>query len=247
MDSHIIVPKTVYKRFVNDEKYYYKYDMTKDKVVKGFPKSTFTEENYYSEFIEKMLNTYIENPLKKLMDFAEKIDLEAGEIVFDEILKEIARSYIISLAARNPQMCERLYSNNVVTKFFSQQMKHDLAVAIIMDNKEYYKAFDKFDVSFIVNTTDMPFILPTRGVYEYSFNGVDCLNSPLTPRFSIFLKECKKQIHNEEDNTFMVIYDACIIEEMNNCAFVKQKKDNIGYVVSSNKEILEELVKEIKL
>ena len=126
-------------------------------------------------------------------------------------------------------------------------MQHDLTVALIMENKEYYKSFEKFDVSFIVNTTDIPFVLPTRGIYEYSINGVDCLNSPLTPRFSIFLKDCEKQIHYEEDNTFMVVYDACKIEEMNNCAFVKQKNDNIGYVVSSNKETLKELVKEIKL
>ena len=247
MDSHIIVPKTVYKRFVNDNKYYYKYDIKKCKIVRGFPRTTFTEENYYSEFMEKMLNTHVENPLKKLLDFADGINLDKEEIVFDEKLREIARSYIISLVARNPQMCERLFSNSVVAKFFSQQKKHDLTVALIMENKEYYKCFEKFNVSFIINASDIPFVLPTRGIYEYSLNGVICLNSPLTPRFSIFLKNREKQIHNEEDNTFMIVYDACKIEEMNNCAFVKQKNDNIGYVVSSNKEILEELVKEIKL
>ena len=110
MDSHILIPKSVYKRFVNEKKFYYKYDIKNRKVRKGYPKTTFTQQNYFSDYMEKTLNKYIEIPLKKLLNFADKIDLDAEEIIFDEELQYIAKSYIISLTARNPKMCEMICS-----------------------------------------------------------------------------------------------------------------------------------------
>ena len=241
MNSHILIPKSVYKRFANEEKFYYLYDVKNCEIKKGHPKTTYTEQNYYSDYMEKIINKYIEIPLKKLLNFADKIDLDAEEIVFEEELKDIAKSYIISLTGRNPKMCELVCSNSSFAEIFSKQRQHDLTVALTMENQEYYKSFEKFNVSFIINATTTPFVLPTRGIYEYSINNVVCCSVPLTPIFSLLLKENKKQIHYEDDDMFLIIYDDDIINKLNTYAVKKQLDDKIGYIVSSNKEILESI------
>ena len=49
------MPKCVFKEFAKDNNGFYKYNIQNSVINRGFPKSTFTEEGYYSDTMEKML------------------------------------------------------------------------------------------------------------------------------------------------------------------------------------------------
>lgn len=53
LNSHILVPKEVFKEFLDGCDFYFKYNVKKDSVSKGVPRKTFTEKDYYSISMEK--------------------------------------------------------------------------------------------------------------------------------------------------------------------------------------------------
>jgi len=56
MNSHIQIPKCVFKEFAKDNKGFFKYNIKTKIISRGYPKTTLTEEDYYSEKMEKTLN-----------------------------------------------------------------------------------------------------------------------------------------------------------------------------------------------
>ena len=69
VNSHIQMPKCVLAEFVNGNKSFYKYNVENGKINIGYPKRTFTSENYYSGAMETALNKHIESPLKNSFGF----------------------------------------------------------------------------------------------------------------------------------------------------------------------------------
>ena len=64
MNSHITVPRSVFDEFLNDKGCLFKYEIENDRISRGFPRTTYTEEGYYSDIIEAALNKHVETPLK---------------------------------------------------------------------------------------------------------------------------------------------------------------------------------------
>ena len=245
MDSHITIPKSVYKEFVNEKNFYYKYDVKNVKVSKGNPKKTFTEEGYFSDTIEKKLNKFVETPLRELLNFCrELITFDGESIIISNHIKNIAWAYLQSLWARNPKMCEMLSNNSVYYQFVSLQNQHDIAVDLMMDESKKEVLMRIWDLSILINKTDTRFVLPTRGVYEHTINGVVCLAVPINPYVCLHFKEKGKHIHKgDEKNSYLIISKDMdeFVQKLNSFAFINQKNDGVGYVVSSDKNILEQL------
>ena len=59
MDSHIQMPKFMLRRFENEQHELLYYDVETNVIAKGFPKSINTEEDYYSDVMESILNREI--------------------------------------------------------------------------------------------------------------------------------------------------------------------------------------------
>jgi len=249
MDSHIQIPKCVFKKFVNSKQYFYKYNVKNNEITKGYPKSTYTEEDYYSKATEKALNLYVETPLYKLFNFVNELPKLSIPITVENDIKEIAWVYIKSLIARSPTLYNEVMENSVFLQFSTKQTQHDIIVDYTMKTHDNKLFSDKFDLSFIINETKTPLVLPTRGLYEYSTNGVICINSPLNPYCAILLKEKGKTLLKENigENEIVLVQKNSddIIMQLNNYAFQKQVQDGVGYVVSHDKKILEELKNEI--
>ena len=102
MQSHIQMPRCVLAEFVNGNKSFYKYNVENGKINIGFPKRTFTSENYYSEAMESALNKHIESPLRTLLDFARILPTLTLPITLEDKVITLARTYIESLVARSP-------------------------------------------------------------------------------------------------------------------------------------------------
>ena len=239
MNCHILIPRSVLNEFVNDKKHYFKYEVKYDRIITGFSKTTFTEEDYYSKAMEGDLNKYIETPLKKLLDYARQLPTKNTYIIERDVL-DVAKLYFKSLTARNPLYFNIVIEDGVHLQFLSNQEKHDLVVSDAMADSNLNLAENLYDFTFMVNATQTPFVIPIRGFYEYAIKGVECINVPLTPWCALILKRKGKSISESGNDSVFVIpsgHDDVILR-MNGFAFVQQKNDGIGCVVSHDKSLL---------
>lgn len=225
----------------------HKYEVEKNIISRGFPRSTYTEEGYYSETIEKALNKYVESPLKKLIDYAKKLPKESV-FILDENIIEIAKLYVKSLFARSPIVCKNVINESIFLQFIemTKQEQHDIVVDYAMSNTIIDRINLEYDYTFMVNHTQTPFVIPTRGMYEFAINSVQCINVPITPWCTVLMKQKGKTLLGED-----VIADTAVIVptelddvvmRMNLFALEKQKQDKIGYVVCNERSVLKRLI-----
>lgn len=245
LNSHILIPKCVLLNFVNEHNQLYKYDIQTRRISPGYPKTTYTSEDYYSEYIEKFLGRYVETPIPRLVEFVETLVEGSKEMQIDKEYIDIASVYLLSLVARNPKTCEYILNGSELFQFLTMQEQHDTAVLLTLNNKNLQITLNKFNVSFMINKTKLPLILPTRGMYEMLINGVICLSVPISSNCAILLIEKDKnlRISNKGKTEIIIVEDenADMIEDFNRYAFAKQNKDGIGYVICCDKKHLNQI------
>jgi hypothetical protein len=244
MQSHIQIPRCVLAEFVNDKKSFYKYNVENGVINVGYPKRTFTSENYYSVAMEKELNRDVETPLKTLLELARKLTTMELPIQLNADILIIARTYVKSLVARSPSLFAHVCKNSVFLELLTLQNQHDIVVDYAMKNKKLSEFYDRFTMSFMINETQTPFVLPTRGLYEYALKGELCLNVPLNPRCAILFEENKTGNGTLFLQSSIVVmqsgYDD-VVMKMNECAMEKQHQEKLGYVVCQDKSVLRQL------
>ena len=242
------MPKCVLAEFVNEKKRFYKYNVENGIINVGYPKRTFTSEDYYSDAMEKALNRYIESPLRFLLDFAKRLPALTLPITLDRDILIIVRTYVKSLIARSPSLFSFINSETGILELLSLQDRHDIVVDYAMKNKKLGDFFDRFSLAFIINETYTPFVLPTRGLYEYRFQERVCMNIPLNPQCAIMLEEnCTHKSAKIVQPRIVVIqngYDD-VVMKMNGYAMQRQCYDKLGYVICHDRGILHQLAKSI--
>lgn len=244
MNSHITVPHSIFKEFADNNNHLYKYEIENDRISRGFPRSTYTEEGYYSDFIEAALNKHVETPLKKLINYAKQLPKDKVFVRDDEIIK-IAKLYVKALFARSPLVCKKAIDESIFLQFAetTNQEDHDLVVDIVMSSDDFEMISQEFTYTFMVNLTQTPFVIPTSGMYGFTMSSAKCINVPLTPWCAILMKEKGKVLLGEKPNDAFIVPVGSdnIMMKLNKFALESQKRDNIGYIVSGEKNILEQL------
>ena len=244
MQSHIQIPRSVLAEFVNEKKSFYKYNIENNKINIGYPKRTFTSENYYSVAMEKELNKHIETPLKSLLELARKMPTMELPIQFNKDILIIARTYVKSLVARSPSLFAHIGEKSAFLGLLPLQDRHDIVVDYAMKNEKISKFYDRFIMSFMINETQVPFVLSTRGLYEYTLKEGLCLNVPLNPRCTILFEEKKTSEETLSFQSSIVVIQSGygdVVMKMNECAMEKQYQEKVGYVVCQNRDILRQL------
>ena len=118
MNSHKQLPRCVLKNFcVSGRLFCY------DVLNKTFSSSTVnefnTEEDYYSEKMEKQLSKDIEQPLGELISFLEKkIYSPEGSIKVKKKHLQSVYNYVYALFARSQNMHEKVYNAFIFRDFF---------------------------------------------------------------------------------------------------------------------------------
>lgn len=245
MNSHIQIPKCVFREFALNNHGFYKYSVKSHKITRGYPKTTFTEENYYSETMEHILSKSVESPLNKLLTFARELPNTSLPITYNAEIADIALTYAKSLVARNPLLCESAISHSLLGQFLPKRDQHDYCVSHAMTNEKMTELFSQFDLSFIVNQTETPFVLATRGLYDFTINKTICMISPLNPYCGLFFIEKCKTIHSqgngEKEIMFIPTEFDDVVMKINSFALARQMSDGIGYVLSHDSDILVDL------
>lgn len=249
MDSHIQMPKCVLKQFVITsgllKNWFFYYDIEKDVITKGSPSSVNTQADYFSKFAEEELSKRIETPLGKLISILNKnLFSNNEEFILKQTHNRTIYNYLYSLLSRSPKMVENIKNGMFFGGWLTDQEIHEIAtfdgLKIMQENKE----FKEFSITFVVNNSEIPFVLPICGFYAFATKEEEAIiQLPITERISIRLfmnkymdRYCHggkiKQIYvNEED----------IIKRMNSVALREQTRYNVGYIICSNKEELQRL------
>ncbi len=246
INSHIQMPKCVLKRFENDNNSFFYYIVEKDLIGKnGHAKSINTELGYYSKNTEEFLNNNVETPFSDLLYKIDKIDFDSPALTFEkqsEIDKTVKR-FIYSLMVRSPQMIKEIKKNSVFYQFLSPQEQHDYAAEMGLSHAEEIDPFKDYLVTFAVNKSSIPYVLPMNGVYCIIIDGMETMFLPISPELSIVLmsKEGESKIIRNNMISMLLIKDSKYTMKLNKYAFLTQKEVGKGYIVSSKRTALEKM------
>ncbi len=246
MDAHIQMPKLILKNFVDIYGAFFYFDFSDGRVKKGHPKTFYTEENYYSENVEKFLGSVVESPLGRLVAYLKETSFEPNECPPQNYV-EVARMYLLSLIGRSPKFAEEEPHGTIYYQFtngFSNYQKRNLAASTVI-MREFFEGKRRFKISFMDNTTSETLVLPTGGLTQYGAVVI----SPVTPfRAIVFEPILSEQEETEYDRNVIDLY--CISEtktvhEINIESIRQEAKRDRKYVVAKTREYIQCLRDEV--
>lgn len=245
VNSHIQMPRFLLARFENEHHAFFYYDVEKGFIgTNGHAKSMNTEHGYYPDEIEKLLSDEIEKPFSQVLRFIESLDLEKPFFTMTSTDESNIKQFLVSLMLRSPLFLNGINRNSVFFEFFSPADQHTLAITQGIMEAEKQKVFDSFRVTFTVNKTGKPFILPISGLYTYRLNGYTHISLPVSPQMAITLIENAgiPFIEKEGVTRMYLITEEKYVTELNRFAFREQCKQGYGVVISPTKEAMEILL-----
>lgn len=242
VQSHIQMPKCVLKRFENESKRFYYYDVKKGIIGDdGHAKSINTELGYFSQETENYLSNYVEKPFFELLRQIDKIDFDSLPFSVPPETDTLVKRFVYALISRSPLMIDAVNESSLFYQFLPTQNQHDVAAEGGIELAEKLNVFGDYFVTFTLNRTLIPFILPMCGLYNFKFSGIDTVFLPISPQICITL------VKNDGSDLFikdgvrkmLLVADGSQATWFNKRAFLAQKKTGHGYVVSPDKSALE--------
>lgn len=245
VDSHIQMPRFLLARFENDHHSFFYYDVKKGFIgTNGHAKSMNTEHGYYPDEVEKLLSDEKEKPFSHVLKFIDSLDLEKPFFTMTHTDESNIKQFLVSLMIRSPLFMDSINKNSVFFQFFSPADQRTLAISQGIMEAEKQKVFDHYRVTFTVNKTEKPFILPISGLYSYSLNGYAHVSLPVSPQIAITLVDNAgiPFVEKEGITRLYLIAEDKYVTKLNGFAFRQQCKQGYGVVISPAKEALEELL-----
>ena len=244
--SHIQMPKLLLKRFHNQKNQFFYYDVKKGFIgTKGTAESINTELGYYSLDAEHYLSDHIEAPFGKILSFIDKLDFDKGYFQLPSNFEYTTRSFIYSLLSRDPLTLRSFNKHSIFSQFMPDQTVHDLIALNGISTAFSKNIFSEYSLTFMVNRTKIPFVLPLSGLYNYKIADYNIINLPISPMICICLLEnaYATQITNEHGEISMFSVDSPeIIMRINTWAFRGQKNRNWGCVICPERDELDRLL-----
>ena len=101
-------------------------------------------------------------------------------------------------------------------------------------------------MTFQINETEIPFVLPIRGLYSYLYKGSIAINLPISKSIALCLiHKNLVDVTNKNGAVIMLsISDPDTVMDLNSWAFRMQKKRGWGYVVCPERHELDRLKKQ---
>ncbi|QUC66107.1 DUF4238 domain-containing protein [Aristaeella hokkaidonensis] len=240
ISSHIQMPRCVLKRFEDSNHRLFYFDVQKGFIgTNGHAKTINTQVGYYSQSTEEFLKNNIEDPLSQLLLKLDKIDFNSDISILPTLDVSILYHYIYSLISRSPSLLNMFDSNSLNSLNDSKQFQHDfIATKGFIHAKEKHLLRD-FNINYMINKSPKSFILPTLGMYSFIMKRKLTLIAPLSPQLAVaFIRDRR----NPNTRNIYDITDEKIIYSFNSYAFKYQCNEKNGYIVSPNKEALNEQI-----
>jgi len=240
--SHIQMPKFMLRQFENEKHELFYFDVDSGEIICGRAKSINVKEEYYSENVEGILSQAIERPFSQVIHYLEKIDFDARSFTVDPGIIETTKTFLNALLARNPNTFQKTQEVSVFLQFLDRQSQHDISVLTCINEASKLGFFDKMHLTFTVNKTMIPFVLPLCGFYWY--NGGKNINLPISPKLAITLvdeEEMCKVILNNRIRMYLADKESDV-RKLNYIAFQEQLRQGYGSIISPCMNALEDLI-----
>ena len=176
------------------------------------------------------------------MGVLQRETIEINKSIDGEIKK-----FVYALIARGATL-ERNSESEELLQLLPEYKRHDYISRNGINIAEQEGLLCEYIVTFMINKTNIPFVLSMDGVYNYSFNGHLTFNLPISPQMAICLihiNYIERVINNDGTMARFEIEREKDIICMNQCAFNAQLKYKWGYIVCPQKNELERLAGEI--
>lgn len=243
INSHIQMPRCVLKHFCDEKNFLYYYDFNYNAIRKGGAKSINTEVGYYSIDTERYLNKEVETPFSRIIDFVKTIDIGGPSFRVSDDFHDDVRKYLYALLSRSEMMQKSIGKSSVYYQFYSKQDQHDIAVGYGIETMKGEGFLKSHIITMMINKTEIPFVLPMQGLYEFQYDKMRCINVPVTPQYALTLVDSRTAEDLIKDGVVKLFYveKTEIAKELNRTAFNYEKTGNRRAVVSNNKSLIEEL------
>lgn len=244
--SHIQMPKCVLKRFHNQKHHFFYYDIQNNFIgTNGTAKSFNTKRGYYSLEMEQYLSESIETPFGRILTVVDRIDFEKANFIMPSDFERTTKSFMYALMARDPYEIEDTEKNMIYSQFFfSKQMRHDYLAKKRMEIADKKEFLADYILTFMVNKTDVPFVLPIAGTYGYKMGKYRMINLPVTPEIALCLvriEDADDLVIEENKISVLEVTSLIMVKKINEKAFESQKKRNYGWVICPYREELDRL------
>lgn len=251
LNSHIVVPKCVLRQFVDDKYFLYQYDKNKVRhpreplISHGHPDTVNTEYGYYSKEVEHILSNNIESPIGKVIRFINENHFKEPSFAFSTEYQQTIREYIWALLSRSQNMLTSIKGNSIYFQFMTKQNQHDYAVTSGLIFSQEKNLFSEYGITFLVNKTSNPFILPLCGVFSYCQNEKRMIFVPLSPYLSVVLVDASwiQENTNNGITKMMCVLNPTVLDSINQYACIYEMQNGVGIVVSNNRCYLNDIVK----
>lgn len=242
--SHIQMPKLIMKNFTDANNQLYFFDIEASVIKRGYAKSLYTELGYYSDEIENYLGKRIEGKLGELIKLLNMLDCHNSNQTISSNYEEIVFDYLYSLLTRSPKFQNQIKCHSIFFQFFRDQFQHDYAAFAGMEYAKENSLLRELKSSFLINNTSREFVLPTGGITIFG----DIIICPVSPKRAItFCKNSKKDDESKNNVvTVDVVDEENIIDSINRLSVIQESERDKKYIISSQREYLEILVRDIK-
>ena len=238
IQSHILLPKFLLKRFEDERHFLYYLGIEKDSTVKiSHAKSLNTKKGYYSPEVERYLQINIENPFSKVLKVIDSADYDLNDVYIDNEMADIVKDYALSLYSRSPFAIESLNETSIYFRLFPIQDKADIAVSLSQETGTKNNIFQEYQVTIMINKTNVPFVLPLSGMYGFEKSSKKYILMPVSPKRSLVLIEHEKKVPRK----IFEIDDDSIVNFFNLKAYKHQCNQQYGYIICDRKDTLEEI------
>ena len=245
VNSHIQMPKLLFKRFHNTNNKFFYYDVVGNYIGKnGTAESTNTELGYYSVDTENYFRDNIETPFGKIVSYVEKVGFEKERLSVESSIKDTVKNFLYALIARSPSLVRSMKEESNFIELLSTRGQHDYVARVGIGIAKEQKVFSEYIVTFLINRTDVPFVLSVDGMYNYSLNRHSVINLPISPSAAITLiheNYSSRVFHDDGAISMFDINERDKIMSMNEYAFTAQLKHNWGRVICPEREELNRL------
>ncbi len=220
--SHIVLSKVVLSKFepVKGEPFcWIDYSSSPQYLIRrGLAASFNTKENYYTPEVEEYLSRTVETHINQLLDQAP--DISDEDIVVFEKSQDMAYSYLEALISRDIAFHkERKESPSEIV----------MSLTTIMKNEGTLRK--RFNVSYLVNQSKVPFTLPSNGIIQINKKALIC---PISPRVALYF-------YNSTDNHYKYVDGDDLVMEINRIAFRQAFTNKCSALICSEKSVLDTL------
>lgn len=246
--SHIQAPRFLLKRFIKTDNGFAKYQIGDGYPAKhGNIGDTNVSPGYYSKECEKMLNTDVEAPFSCELRKLESWDLESQDVVINP---EPIWRFVDALIYRDPVSHRWVKDHSLLRIFQGTCGESFLNDQCIINGAKVVQELgirDKYNaITVFLNKTNVPFVLPMMGVYAYHMQEEDYINLPVGPYMAICLMNKQgATVGGDGPDEMLVRFtdNPCVIMWLNEVAFETQAAMGEGFVICSEDDELDRLVK----